>query len=113
MRTTLAILLTAAILPVTEPALADDDGWDDDDRVGALQRGDDDGVRHPGGLRHGTWLGTGRDEIARNLRDRGFRIEEIERDDDEWELDAYWRGVEYEIDVSRRSGRVTEIEIDD
>ena len=108
MRTALAILLTAAILPATGPALADDD---DRDGGQAYWRGDD-GVRHDGRLREGLWLGKGPEEIARNLRDRGFRVAEIERDDVEWEIEARRRGLEYEIEVSRRSGRITEIDID-
>ena len=52
-------------------------------------------------------------EIHRELRRRGFRHIEIDPDDDEFEIEARRRGRDWEMEVSRRSGRVTEVEIDD
>lgn len=42
------------------------------------------------------------------------RIEEIERDDDEWEIEGWtYDGCEIELEIHARSGEILEREIDD
>jgi len=52
-------------------------------------------------------------EIRHELRYRGFHHIEIDRDDHDFEIEARRGGREFEMEVSRRTGRVTELEIDD
>ena len=59
------------------------------------------------------FLGYTAREIREELRYRGFRRIRIDPDRDEFEIEARRGGIEWEIEVSRRSGRVTAIEFDD
>ncbi|MDX2234045.1 MAG: PepSY domain-containing protein [Hyphomonadaceae bacterium] len=97
-RSFLAASLAATALIAT-PAFADDN----DDR-GAWRD-----------ARGGYSQGVTRAEAIDIARGYGLhRIEEVERDDGEWEIEGWTRnGREIEIEISARTGRVLEVEIDD
>lgn len=59
------------------------------------------------------FLGYTAREILHELRYRGFHHIEIDPDEHEFEIEARRGGREWEMEVSRRSGRVTELEIED
>jgi len=61
----------------------------------------------------GRYLGVHPREIWSNLRSRGFHYIEIERDGRYWEVEAERGGREFEFEVSRRSGRIRDVDIDD
>ncbi len=61
----------------------------------------------------GAAIGTSDDDIRAVLEDKGFEITEIEREDDEIEVEAMLDGKAYEIELSAETGMVLEIELDD
>ncbi len=114
MRSIPAVLVLAFSVSAAGPAAAFSDGPRGaamgkigEARGAPVHRVDD------GYARHGGYLGVSVREIRRNLNARGFRVAEIEHDDDEIEIEAYRGGVEYEIEVDRRTGFITEFERDD
>jgi uncharacterized membrane protein YkoI len=97
-RTVLAASLAAAAVLVAAPAFADDDDNRREYRVASSSS-----------------VNISRAEALRIAREHGLsRLEEIELDDGEWEIEGRTRnGREIEIDISARTGQVLELEIDD
>lgn len=61
----------------------------------------------------GDILGLTEEDVRAQLTSLGYEVEEVERYDDELEFEILVDGVEYEIDVSSKTGSVVEIERDD
>lgn len=61
----------------------------------------------------GAELGTEPAAIVAALEARGWTVRGVDIDDDEIEVKFVADGRRYEVEVSRRTGRVTEVEIDD
>lgn len=60
----------------------------------------------------GRYIGDRPREIRRNLRRLGFRAIDIDRDGRRYEVEARRRGRELEFEVSRRSGRIIDVDRD-
>lgn len=69
-------------------------------------------VADPAGLA-GRNLGTTVEEITAALQAEGYEILGVDTDDDEFEIDVRWNGARYELEVSRATGAVREVERDD
>lgn len=61
----------------------------------------------------GDALGTSVAEIATNLQDAGYEVREIERDDSDFEVEIIVDGQLYELEISPRTGMITEVELED
>lgn len=61
----------------------------------------------------GDVLGTSIAEIATNLEDAGYEVREIEREDNEFEVEILVDGQLYELEISPSTGMITEIELED
>lgn len=61
----------------------------------------------------GDVLGVEDSAIEQALSAQGYAIDEIEREDDEIEVEATLDGVAYELTISPETGAVTEIELED
>ena len=60
----------------------------------------------------GDLVGTDDQTITATLNAAGYEVVEIEREDDELEVEVIWNGEEWEIELSD-TGHVIEIELDD
>lgn len=61
----------------------------------------------------GDVLGTSIAEIATNLEDAGYEVREIEREDNEFEVEILVDGQLYELEISPSTGMITESELED
>ena len=61
----------------------------------------------------GTQVGVTDEEIRAKLAELGYAIEEIEREDDEIEVEVTLDGEEFEIEISPETGEIVSIEKDD
>ena len=60
----------------------------------------------------GDYLGKTKAEITKTLKEKGYKVLEVLKDDDEWEMEASIDKVVYEIKSDVKSGKVLEIEKD-
>lgn len=61
----------------------------------------------------GDELGTSIAEIAASLHEAGYDIREIERDDDEFEVEVILDGQRYELEISPTTGLITDLHLED
>ncbi|MCY6382571.1 PepSY domain-containing protein [Hoeflea prorocentri] len=61
----------------------------------------------------GDVIGTSETEIRARLESAGYTVEKIVFEDDEIEVEAFYKGAEMEIELSRATGAVLEIEAED
>lgn len=61
----------------------------------------------------GAILGTSDADITAALAAQGYVIDEIDREDDELEIDAMLDGIEYEFKLDPATGEVLEVEAED
>lgn len=61
----------------------------------------------------GDVIGTDEAQIRSALESNGYIVNEIEREDDEIEVEAHLDGQEFEIELSATTGTVLEIELED
>ena len=65
------------------------------------------------GVEVGTQVGLTDDEIRANLSEQGYTVEEIEREEDEIEVEVSFNGEELELEISPETGEIVSIEKDD
>jgi hypothetical protein len=66
-----------------------------------------------GAATNGDYLGKTRVEIAKNLREQRYRVQEFETENGVIEVEGAIDGVSYEIHVDPKTGEIVSIEIDD
>ena len=60
----------------------------------------------------GDYIGKTKAEITKMLKEMGYKVNEVVKDDDEWEMEVMLGKKEFEIKSSVKSGKVLEIEED-
>lgn len=61
----------------------------------------------------GDKVGSSIQEIVNKLKADGHTIREIEHDDNEFEVETVVGGVRYELEISSKTGKITDVDVDD